>query len=436
MLETIAIVGRPNVGKSSLFNRILGQKISIVDDRPGVTRDRIYSTVKWQKSYFNLIDTGGIEIANSSFQEQIQIQVRIAISEAKIILFVIDGYSHLTNDDIYIAKLLRKNNKKVILVINKTENKDKVNDEFYKLGFNIIFWVSSLHGQGIGNLLDEISHNLNKNETHYSDITKLTIIGKPNVGKSSLLNILSQNERSIVSNIPGTTRDSTSSIIKINDIDYEVIDTAGILKKSKLVDSIDHYALIRAMNSLSKSDIVLLVMDSTNQLTKFDAKIMSYALDKNKPLIIVINKWDLISKNTYTMSTMEKKIRCKFPFVHWAPIVFISALEKTRISKLKKVINLVHKNMHQNIKTSILNRILIEIITFKPPKPFNGGIVQIKYITQIQSSIPTFMLFINNKKFLHFSYKRFILNQFYEYFNFFGVPINLRFVNTKNKKQQ
>ncbi len=430
MLKTIAIVGRPNVGKSSLFNRLINKRHSIVHDSPGVTRDRIYATATWQKYKFNIIDTGGIEITNATFQQQIQYQVQIAIAEADIILLVLDGQSDIVNDDLFIASMLKKTNKKIYVAINKCES-NMWDQSLRRIGFDDLFPISALHGTGVGDLLDAITSNFGDEDKEDTRNTKLTIIGRPNVGKSSLLNALTNQERSIVSNIPGTTRDSTSSLIDIDDKTYEIIDTAGITKKSKLTEAVEHYALIRAMNSLDESDIALLVIDSTNDITKFDSRIIGYALEKNRPIILVINKWDLVKKSTNTMSDYVKKLRIKFDFLTWAPIVFISALKKQRLKELKKTITMVNHNMNIKIKTALLNEILVDIYTFRPPKSFNGGVLTIKYITQAQGRIPIFVLFVNKIKYLHFSYKRYLMNQLREHLDFTGVPIVLKFIEKK-----
>ena len=431
MLKTIAIVGRPNVGKSSLFNRLINKRHSIVHDSPGVTRDRIYAKASWQKYKFNVIDTGGIEIMNATFQQQIQYQVQIAIEEADIIILVLDGQSDIINDDLFIASMLKKTKKKIYVAINKCEN-NVWDHSLHKIGFDHLFPISALHGTGVGNLLDAITKNFDEKDKDDTKNTKLTIIGRPNVGKSSLLNALTEQERSIVSNIPGTTRDSTSSLITINDKTYEIIDTAGITKKSKLTEAIEHYALLRAMNSLDESNIALIVIDSNNDLTKFDSRIIGYALEKNRPIILVINKWDLVKKNTNTMSDYVKKLRIKFDFLTWAPIVFVSALKKQRLNKLKQIITMVDHNMNKKIKTALLNEILVDICTFRPPKSFNGGVLTIKYITQVKGNIPIFVLFINKIKYFHFSYKRYLTNQLREHLGLTGTPIVLKFIEKNN----
>ena len=430
MLETIAIIGRPNVGKSSLFNRLINKRKSIVHDTPGITRDRIYAKAKWQQHSFNIIDTGGVEIHDVPFQKQIQYQVQIAILEASIIILVLDGQSDMTNDDLFIADIVKKSNKKLIVAVNKCDNLEW-DQSLRRIGVDKIMPISAIHGTGIGNLLDEITSNFPEKSTTEEKIKKLTIIGRPNVGKSSLLNALTKETRSIVSNIPGTTRDSITSSIKINENDYKIIDTAGIMKKSKLVESIDHYALIRAMNSLDESDITLLIIDATNEITKFDSRIIGYSLEKNKPIILIINKWDLIKKSTNTMSDYVKNIYARFHFLTWAPVIFISALKEQRLDKLKECINMVNTNIDRRIKTSLLNEILVDIYTFKPPKRFNGGVLKIKYIYQSPSRMPTFVLFINHSKFLHFSYRRYLSNQLRSHFDFKGVPLILKFISKK-----
>ncbi|QKT05291.1 ribosome biogenesis GTPase Der [Mycoplasma sp. OR1901] len=430
MKNTIAIIGKPNVGKSTLFNRFIGRKVSIVYDKPGVTRDRLYEKITWAGHELKLIDTGGIEIENRPFQEQIQIQAKIAIQEADVILFLFDGKSEITNDDMFIMNILRKSNKPIITVANKLESMQDFDYGWYKLGSDHIFPISALHGEGVGDVLDKTLEYLDFSDSQEEQAFSLSIIGRPNAGKSSLLNNLTKENRSIVSEIAGTTRDSVKSEIFIDDKLYKVIDTAGITKKSKLVESVDHYALMRAMNSLSESDLSLIVIDATNEeVSHFDSRIIGYALENEKPIIIVVNKWDLVSKETNTMAEFEKKMRNKFHFVPWVPFVFISAKFNQRINKLVETLNLVRTNLERDIKPSLLSNLLLETQLIQPPQSFNGGRLNIYYVRQERAKIPTFTFFVNNKKFLHFSYQRFLENQLRATFDFTGSPIKMNFKN-------
>ncbi|WP_322900585.1 ribosome biogenesis GTPase Der [Mycoplasmopsis felis] len=433
MKNTVAIIGKPNVGKSTLFNRIIGKKISIVYDQPGVTRDRLYEKINWLGNEIKLIDTGGIEIENKPFQEQIQIQAKIAIEEADVIIFLFDGTNEITNDDMFIMNILRKSNKPIIAVANKLENNQEFDYGWYKLGADYIYPISALHGEGIGEVLDKATEFLDFSSDDNQELFNLAIIGKPNAGKSSLLNNLSKEYRSIVSNIPGTTRDSVKSQVEIENKWYNIIDTAGITRKSKLIESVDHYALMRAMNSLSEADLSLIVIDATQEeISHFDSRIIGYALENEKPIIIVINKWDLLEKETNTMSDFEKKLRNKFHFVPWVPFVFISAKFNQRINNLISTLNEVRENLQRDIKPSLISNLILETQLIQPAQPFNGGRLNIYYARKELAKIPTFTFFVNNKKFLHFSYQRFLENQLRSTFNFKGCPIKMNFKNKNN----
>ncbi|EIE39589.1 GTP-binding protein Der [Mycoplasmopsis canis UFG4] len=430
MKNTVAIIGKPNVGKSTLFNRIIGKKVSIVYDQPGVTRDRLYETINWSGEEIRLIDTGGIEIENRPFQEQIQIQAKIAIEEADVIVFIFDGTNEISNDELFIMNILRKSNKPIIAAANKLESNQTFDYGWYALGVDEIFPISALHGEGVGEVLDACMKYLDFTKTEEEDLFNLAIIGKPNAGKSSLLNNLAKENRSIVSEIAGTTRDSVKSIVEISGKKYNIVDTAGITRKSKLIESVDHYALMRAMNSLAEADLSLVVIDATQpEISHFDSRIIGYALDNNKPLIIVINKWDLIEKETNTMAEFEKRLRNKFHFVPWVPFVFISAKFNQRLNKLVDKLNEVRENLERDIKPSLLSSLILETQLIQPAQPFNGGRLNIYYARKELAKIPTFTFFVNNKKFVHFSYERFLENQLRQTFNFEGCPIKLIFKN-------
>ena len=427
MKNVVAIIGKPNVGKSTLFNKIISKRKSIVFDEPGVTRDRLYEEAYWSGHKFKLIDTGGITIEENDFKKLIKVQAQIAIDESNVIIFILNGKEELTTEDYYISDLLRKSGKKIIVAINKLDGETYIEPSIYKLGYENIFPISAIHGNGIGDLLDEVLNNLNinENQNNQENIFKLTLLGKPNVGKSTILNLLTNENRSIVSDIAGTTRDSVSSIITINNEKFEIIDTAGIKRKSKLLDSIEHYSLIRANNSLEEADLCLLILDATEDVTLFQQNIIGLAYEQKKPLIIVVNKWDLIDKNSETMDKYKKDLLKKLKFVDWAPIVFISALNNQRINKLKDLIFEVKINISRMISTNQLNQLIVTAQIIKPASSINGHRLSIKFIKQVQAKIPTFLLFVNNKKLAHFTYLRYIENQIRQNYNFSGTPIEL-----------
>ncbi|MBD5423450.1 MAG: ribosome biogenesis GTPase Der [Mycoplasma sp.] len=434
MKNLVALIGKPNVGKSTLFNRIIGKRQSIVYDKPGITRDRLYQKAFWLDKEFQIIDTGGITDEKREFADDIKLQAKVAIEEANLVVFVVDGLSEITKEDLYVVDILRKANKKIIVAINKMENNKMFDPSIYSLGIKEMVPISALHGEGTGELMDEIFKNLDWEQNENFNLFKLSIIGKPNAGKSSLLNKLLNENRSIVSNIPGTTRDSVNAILKIDGQEFEIIDTAGINRKSKLTESVDHYALGRAFNSLEESDLALLVIDATKDLSHFDARIAGYAIEFNKPIILIVNKWDLIKKDTNTINEFKKKIEKEFKFMSWSPILFISVLEGQRINKLKETIIRVKANIERKIKTSVINEVILEVQQMQPAPTFKGKRLVITYVKQIDGKIPTFVLTVNDKNCLHFSYKRYIENQIRENFDFSGTPINLIFKNKNENK--
>lgn len=435
MKNLVAIVGTPNVGKSTLFNKLAGKRIAIVHDQPGVTRDRLYQKSEWQGNKFNIIDTGGIEMEDRPFQEQIKIQANVAIEEADTIIFVVDGRRGLSNHDDYIATILRKTSKRVIIAANKLEGNKDADASVWSLGFDV-FPISAVHGDGIGDMLDELCSHMDFSEEEVILKPRLSIIGRPNAGKSSLLNALTNQERSIVSPIANTTRDSVNSDITIDDQEFTLIDTAGINKKSKLIESVDHYALSRAINTIENSEITLLVIDAERELAHFDAVVAGYSHENNRPLIFVINKWDNISKDTNTMIKYEEKIRKEFKFLSWAPIVFISALKRQRLDKLLNKVIEVKTSLEKRVKTNVLNDVLMDIQMMNPSPSINGGRIQISFGKQVDSKIPTFKLFVNNRDYLHFSYKRYLENQLRHFFGFEGTPLRLVFVNKKTRDKR
>lgn len=424
----VAIVGSPNVGKSTIFNRIIGDKRAIVDDEAGITRDRLYGTANWLGKSFTLIDTGGIEIANRPFQEQIRMQANIAIEEADIILFVVDGKVGVTSDDHMVAKLLRKVKKPILLLVNKIDEGTQAANaaEFYSLGLGEPIPVSGSHGVGIGDVLNRIIDKIeDHNDEASEDVVTFCLIGRPNVGKSSLTNAILSQERVIVSDISGTTRDSIDTPFNKDGVNYVVIDTAGLKKKGKIYEAIDKYSAIRALKAIERSEIVLLVLDGKTGITEQDKHVIQYATDLHKAIIIVVNKWDLVDKDTNTMSSYEKLIRNEYKFLDYAPIVFLSALTKRRINTLFESLLLVHEAYHTRIQTSILNNVIQEAQVMNQAPDFNGGRLKIYYATQVLTAPPTISLVVNDPEFMHFSYQRYLENRLRETFNFEGTPIKI-----------
>lgn len=423
----VAIIGSPNVGKSSIFNRIVGEKTAIIDNFPGVTRDRLYARAEWLGVPFSIIDTGGIEIKDRPFQEEIRAQAQIAIEEADVIVFVTDGIMGLVGDDKYVAKLLYKSNKPVILCVNKIDSYDSMNNiyEFMSLGFGEPIAVSGIHGVGIGDLLDAIIKKLpEKKEENIEDSLRFSIIGRPNVGKSSLVNAVLGKQRSIVSDVSGTTRDSTDSTFVRNGKEYTIVDTAGIKKRGQIYESIDKYALLRALQAIEKSDIVCLVIDAHDGIRELDKNVVSYAIEQNKGIIIVVNKWDLVDKNEHSMDEFTKNVKKEFKFLDFAPIVYLSALKKQRIDTLFEAIEKAFDAYNRRIQTSVLNEIISDAQRMNEAPDFQGGRLRIYYSQQVGIKPPSIVLYVNNPKFMHFSYQRYLENRLRESFDFDGTPIN------------
>lgn len=424
----VAIVGRANVGKSTIFNRIVGQRISIVEDTPGVTRDRIYADASWLTRDFKIIDTGGIELENASFTEQIKMQAEIAIEEADIILFVVNGREGVTKEDLFVARLLQKSRKPIVLAVNKIDDqkfKDNIYD-FYSLGIGDPIAVSGSHGIGIGDVLDEIIHQLPAvEETQEDDVIRFSVIGRPNVGKSSLTNAILGEERVIVSDIEGTTRDAIDTPFEKDGQKYCVVDTAGMRKKGKIYENVEKYSVLRALSAVEKSDVVLMVIDGNQGIIEQDKHVAGYAHEAGKAVILVVNKWDLIEKDSKTMKKMESQIREQFKYLDYAPIIFVSAKDKKRVHLLLPMIQEVYANSQKRVATSVLNDILIDAQTMNPTTTFNGGRLKIYYANQVSVCPPTFVLFTNDPQYLHFSYKRYLENRLRDAFGFEGTPIHI-----------
>ena len=425
----VAIVGKPNVGKSSLFNRIVGERKSIVYDEPGVTRDRIYSKASWLTREFNIIDTGGIEIENRPFQESIRAQAEIAIDEADVIVFLCDGRTEVSDDDYLIAKMLKKSGKPVILAVNKIDDISLVANayDYYKLGLDSdIIVVSTTHGIGVGDLLDKIIELLPKVENkEKEDIIHFSLIGRPNVGKSSLYNAILNEERVIVSNIEGTTRDAIDTAFVRDDQQYVIIDTAGLRKKGKSYEAIDKYAAIRALAAIERSDVVLLVIDGERGILEQDRSVVSHAVEEGKPLIIVVNKWDLVNKEEKSMNDYIQDLRENFKFCSYATFLFVSALTKQRVGQITNEIARVYKNASKHIPTSIVNEIILDAFAYNPTPDFNGGRLKIFYANQVATNPPLIILFVNDPNYMHFSYRRYLENKLRERIDFEGTPIKL-----------
>ena len=433
----VAIVGSPNVGKSTIFNRIVGDRRAIVDDEAGITRDRLYATATWLRKTFTLIDTGGIEMANRPFQEQIRMQANIAIDEADIIIFVTDGQVGVTSDDRMVAKMLHKVKKPIILVVNKIDEGLQAANaaEFYSLGLGEPIPVSGAHGVGIGDILNRIVDQIKDHkEEARDDVITFSLIGRPNVGKSSLTNAILAQERVIVSDISGTTRDSIDTPFTKDGKDYVVIDTAGLKKKGKIYEAIDKYSAIRALKAIERSEIVLLVIDGDQGILEQDKHVIQYATDLHKAIIIVVNKWDLVDKDTNTMSSFTKEIRKEYKFLDYAPVVYVSALRRKRIDTLIEALNMVHEAYHTRIKTSLLNDVIQEAQVMNQAPDFNGGRLKIYFATQVLTCPPTITLSVNDPDYMHFSYQRYLENRLRETFNFDGTPIKFSLKRHNNKK--
>ena len=425
---TLAIVGIPNVGKSSIFNRLIREKLAITNDEPGVTRDRIYGTCEWLDRKFHVIDTGGITLVDQPLQKQIRMQAEVAINDADVILFVCDGRSIPNADDYFVSKLLIKSGKPVLLAVNKIDDISIIANihDYYSLGIGEPHAISSIHGIGFGDLLDEIVKILPSNiDEEEEERIRFSVIGRPNVGKSSLVNAILKDERVIVSNISGTTRDAIDTPFSYKDKNYTIIDTAGLNKRGKVYEAVDKYSVIRALRAIDRSDIVCLVCDMEAGILEQDKHVVSYALDANKGIILVMNKYDLMSKSTNTMSNFEKELRIHFQFLSYAPIVFVSALKGDRIDKLFPAIEKVSQNLVRRIPTSLLNEVIQDLQLLNPSPDFNGGRIKISYGSQTGTKPPTFVLFCNNPSFMHFSYQRYIENRIRDTFDFEGVPLRI-----------
>lgn len=436
----LAIVGRPNVGKSTLFNTLAGEKISIVEDHPGVTRDRIYADVTWLNHSFSMIDTGGIEMASKDkMLKHMREQADIAIDTADVILFLVDVRQGLVDADFKVADMLRKSGKPVILVVNKVDNFEKYMPdvyEFYNLGIGDPHPISAASKLGIGDMLDAVMElfDLEKIEEEEDDRPKIAIVGKPNAGKSSLINNLLGENRVIVSDVAGTTRDAIDTEIVYNGTEYVFIDTAGLRRKSKIKENIERYSIIRTVAAIERSDVVILMIDATEGVSEQDAKIAGIAHDRGRGLIIAVNKWDAIEKDNHTVKEYTKKVRDILSFVPYAEIIFISALTGQRTKKIFDLLETVIENHAMRIQTGVLNEILMEAVALQQPPSDKGKRLKLFYMTQVSTKPPTFVLFVNKKELMHFSYQRYIENRIRDTFGFMGTPIRI-FIRERKEKE-
>ncbi|TPR40677.1 ribosome biogenesis GTPase Der [Apilactobacillus micheneri] len=427
-LPVVAIVGRPNVGKSTIFNRIAGERISIVEDTPGVTRDRIYSHGEWLGHEFSMIDTGGIEINDQPFVKQITAQAEIAIDEADVIVFMVNGKEGITNADDNVARILYRTNKPVVLAVNKVDNFEARADiyDFYSLGFGDPYPISGAHGLGLGDMLDEVIKNFSeKTDNADDDSIKFSLIGRPNVGKSSLVNAILGEKRVIVSDVAGTTRDAINTKFIQDGQEYTMVDTAGLRKRGKVYENTERYSVMRAMRSIDNSDVALIVINAEEGIREQDKRIAGYAHEGGKGVIIVVNKWDTLKKTSSTQREFEAGIRTQFQYLSYAPILFVSALTKQRLTKLPGMIKQVNENHSKRISSSNLNDVIMDAIAMTPTPSIKGKKLRIYYATQIRTAPPTIVVFVNDEELMHFSYERYLENQIRNHFNFSGTPIKI-----------
>lgn len=425
----VAVVGRPNVGKSTIFNRIAGDRISIVEDTPGVTRDRIYTRAEWLTREFRLIDTGGIDMADEPFMTQIVQQAEIAIDEADVIIFMVSAQEGLTEADERVAKILYRSKKPVVLAVNKVDNIEMRSEiyEFYALGFGDPFPISGAHGTGLGDLLDEVvSHFPTTDQEEEDDSIRFSFIGRPNVGKSSLVNAILGEERVIVSDISGTTRDAIDTRFTSAEGDeFVMVDTAGIRKRGKVYENTEKYSVMRAMRAIDDSNVVLMVLNAEEGIREQDKHVAGYAHEAGRAIIIVVNKWDTLEKDNHTMADFEKQIRDEFQYLSYAPIIFVSAKTKQRLNKLPELTKQVNENHQKRVQSATLNEVIMDALALNPTPTVNGKRLRVYYATQVAIQPPTFVVFVNDPELMHFSYARFLENQIRKSFDFTGTPIHL-----------
>ena len=431
-IPTVCLVGRPNVGKSTIFNRLVGKKISIIEDTPGVTRDRIYGDVSYKKYKFHLIDTGGIDVSKDIFNNEIKVQAEVAIDEADVIVFIVDGKDELNQNDFVIRDMLKKSGKDVIVAVNKIDNKNREDNvyNFYELGFENIVGISGEHNIGIDKLLDMIVVNFKEVEDIKEDNNKIkfSIIGRPNVGKSSLVNALLNEEKAIVSDVAGTTRDAVDTEFRYDGNDYIAIDTAGMRKRGKIYENIEKYSVIRSMRAIDRSDVCVVVINAEEGIIEHDKHIASYAIDAGKPMVLVVNKWDTVNDKN-DIKSFTTLMRNEFQFLSYVPIVFLSAKTKKRIHTLMPEVKKVYDNSLKEIKTSVLNDVIRDAVMLNQPPSYKGKRLKIYFVNQSGTRPPKFTFNVNSKKLIHFSYYRYLENKLRENFDLEGTPIIIQFKN-------
>lgn len=432
----VAIVGRPNVGKSTFFNRIVGQRISIVEDTPGVTRDRLYADAEWCGHSFTLIDTGGLEIKSEDVMwSHIRAQAQIAVETADVIVFMLDGKTGLTHEDYEVAAYLRKSRKPILLVVNKLDNNEQhLLYDFYELGLGEPIGISAGQAKGLGDVLDEIVKLTGKYETEEKeDALKIAVVGKPNAGKSSLVNKLLRYDRVIVSDIAGTTRDAIDTRIKIGDKEYILIDTAGIRRKRSVEEDLEQYSVMRSLGAVRRADVCLIVIDSSEELSEQDVKIAGYVHEQGKPSVVVMNKWDVVEKDTYTIEKYNRKLKEELKFMDYFIPTYVSAKTGKRVDNLIKLAERAYENASRRVSTGLLNDVLREAILTNEPPSKNGKRLKIYYVTEVSANPPTFVIFVNDDTLMHFSYRRYLENALRRSFDFEGTPIRL-IIRNKNEK--
>lgn len=438
MKKTVCLIGRPNVGKSTIFNRLIKENKSIILDDPGVTRDRIYGDVTYDDKTFLMIDTGGIDLGEGDFNKDIKAQAEIAVEESDVIVFVVDGREDLTSNDLYIRDMLMKTNKKVIVALNKLDNCAMQQDRiyyYYELGFEYVIPVSASHNLGFDDLLDEVTRDFNNNEEVIDDTLKFCVIGRPNVGKSSLVNAILGEERSIVSDVAGTTRDSLDTKFKYNGEEYTVIDTAGMRKRGRIYENIEKYSLLRSLKVIDRSDVCVLVIDASTGIIEHDKHIASYAIEAGKGLVLVVNKWDVIEDKDKAIREWKELLKAEFQFMTWAKIVFLSALTKKRLHTLMPEIISAYENNRREVKTSLLNNVIIDAAKLHEAPGYKGKKLKIYFTSQTGICPPKFTFRCNNKGLVHFSYERYLENTIRNNFDFTGTPIILQFKNRGSKDE-
>ena len=429
-IPIMAIVGRPNVGKSTLFNRIIGSRLAIVQDRPGITRDRIYAPAEWLSKPFRVVDTGGLEVGEvDEITKRIRAQVELAVDEAQVIVFVVDGLAGLTPADEEIAQLLRVSKKPVVVAVNKLDNPKRISDvyDFFSLGFSETMAISAEHATGIGDLLDEVFKRFPENDEEIDDddTIKMAVIGRPNVGKSSLVNALLGEDRVLVSDVAGTTRDAIDTAVELDGQSYLIMDTAGMRKRGKVYEATEKYSVLRALRAIDRCDVAVLVIDGKDGIIEQDKHIAGYALEAGKAIVVVVNKWDIVEKDEKTAQEFEKNFRSHFPFLSWAPILFVSAKTGRRVVPILETVTIAAQNHAHRISTSTVNALIQDAVAITPPPTDKGKRLKILYATQVSVKPPTFAVFVNRAEMMHFSYERYLENKLREAFGFIGTPMRL-----------